>query len=55
MVIYLVWTGYEDVDAAFYKREDAEVWITKHIESNPRYGALPRTRDDYSIMDIEIQ
>lgn len=55
MIIYLVWTGYEDVEAAFFRRDDAVVWIIQHMKDNPRYGALPRTRDHYDIMEIVVQ
>lgn len=54
--IYLVWTGYEDAEAAFYKKADAEQWIAEYIRDNPRYGGYrPRERSDFSITEIEVK
>ncbi len=56
MTIYLVWTGYEDVEAAFFKEEDAEKWIDDFIQYHPTFGGYrPRTRDDFSITYIEVK
>ncbi len=54
--IYLVWTGYEDVEAAFFDKEKAEQWVSEYIRDNPRYGGYrPRTRNDFSITEIEVK
>lgn len=56
MLVYLVWTGYEDVEAAFFKKEDAEQWIVEYIRDNPTYGGCrPRERGDFSITEIEVK
>lgn len=56
MIIYLVWTGYEDVEAAFFKEEDAERWIFDYIQKYRTFGGYrPRTREDFSITDIEVK
>jgi len=56
LTIYLVWTNYEDVEAAFFKKEDAEQWITEYIKDNTTYGGYrPRERSDFSITDIEVK
>ena len=56
MIIHLVWTGYEDVEAAFFKKEDAEQWITEYIHNNPtNWGNRARVRSDFSITEIEVK
>lgn len=55
MKIYLVWSGYEDVEAGFLKRENAEKCIGDLIKLNPTYGGYgERTREDFSITDLDI-
>lgn len=55
MIIYLVWSSYEDVEAAFLDKAKAEQWIDKYLQDNPTYGGYrDRTRDDLSITDIEL-
>lgn len=53
--IYLVWTGYEDVEAAFRDREDAERCITDYIRDHPTFAGRLRTRDEFSITEIELR
>jgi hypothetical protein len=56
MTIYLVWTSYEDIEAAFFKEEDAERWVDDYLRKHPIYGGYrPRDRADFSIMDIEVK
>ena len=56
MIVYLVWTGYEEVEAAFFDKEKAEQWIIEYIRYNPRYGGYRlRERSDFSITEIEVQ
>jgi hypothetical protein len=56
MTIYLVWTSYESVDAAFFHKEDAERWIDEYIRDNPTYGGYrPRDRGDFGITHIEVK
>lgn len=49
MTIYLVWTGYEEVEAAFFKKEDAEQWIKDYIVAHPTWSG------HFSITDIEVK
>jgi hypothetical protein len=54
--IYLVWTGYEDVEAAFFTESDAEQWIVDYIRGNSIWGGYRlRLRSDFSIMPIEVE
>ena len=55
MIIYLVWTTYEDVEAAFFKKEDAEKWCVNYLKENPKYGYRDRTQDDFNITWIRVQ
>lgn len=56
MIVYLVWTGYEDVEAAFLKKKDAEQWIVEYIRDYPIYAGLrPRVRSDFSITKIWVK
>lgn len=56
MIIHLVWISYEDVDAAFYKLEDAEKYITDYINQNPTYGGYrTRERSDFGVTEIEVK
>ena len=56
MIIWLVWTSYEDVDAAFFKKEDAERCVTDYIRDHPTYGGYRlRERGDFGITSIEVK
>jgi hypothetical protein len=56
VTIYLVWTGYEDVSAAFFKESDAEQWVTDYIRDHPTYGGYRlRERGDFGITEIEVK
>lgn len=56
MIIWLVWTGYEDVDAAFFNKEDAERFVEDYIRDHPTYGGYRlRTRADFGITDVEVK
>ncbi len=56
MIVFLVWTGYEEVEAAFFKREDAEEWVTDYIKQYPIFGGLrPRERSDFGITEIKVK
>lgn len=56
MRIYLVWTGYEDVEAAFYKEEDADKFIDEYIAKHPKYGGYrDRVRGDFGVTDVELR
>lgn len=56
MKVWLVWTSYEDVEAAFFKEEDAEKFVTDYLIKHPTYGGYrPRDRGDIGITDIEVQ
>lgn len=55
-IIYLVWTGYEDVEAAFFNKEDAERWVMDYIRDHPLHGfGRPRLPSDLSITEIECK
>ena len=53
MKIYLVWTGYEDVEAAFFKEEDAETFITEYLRNQPTNH--PLNRSDISITEMDCK
>lgn len=54
MEVYLVWTGYEDVDAVYLNPENAERWITEYIRDHPIIGGKLRTRDSFSIIRMKV-
>jgi hypothetical protein len=54
--VYLVWTSYEDVEAAFYDERDAELWIEEYIREHPTYGGYrPREKGDFGITEVEVK
>jgi hypothetical protein len=59
--VYLVWTGYEDVEAVFRHPEDAErcvcvcVCVCDYIRDHPTYRGKLRTRSDFSIIRMELK
>jgi hypothetical protein len=53
--VYLVWTGYEDVEAVFRHPEDAERCVTDYIRDHPTYMGKLRTRSDFSIIRMELK
>lgn len=54
MEVYLVWTGYEDVEAVFLDPENGERWIIEYIRDHPTVGGRLRTRDSFSIICMKV-
>jgi len=56
VLIWLVWVSYEEVEAAFFHKEDAERFVDEYIRQYPTYGGYrPRTRGDIGITSIEVK